>query len=54
VGERLELGQRAEVAQEAPHLVAVAEREQRVGEVVEPGRRLDRALGDGRGRHVLS
>ena len=32
VGERLELGQRAEVAEKALHLVARAQREDRVGE----------------------
>ena len=41
VRERLELGQRAEIAQEAAHLVARPQREDRVGEVVEPGELLD-------------
>ena len=35
VGERLELGRGAEVAQEAEHLVAAAEGEHRVGEAAE-------------------
>ena len=41
VSERLELGERAEVAQEAPRLVARAKREDGVREVVEPGELLD-------------
>ena len=39
--ERLQLTEGAEVAQEAPELVAVAQRAQRVGELVEAGDLLD-------------
>ena len=41
VRERLELGERAEVAQEAPRLVARPQGEDGVREIVEPGELLD-------------
>ena len=45
VRQRLELGQRAEVAQEALHLVGGAQRQDRRRELVEPGDRLDVVVG---------
>ena len=51
---RLQLGERAEIAEEPPDLVAAAEGEHRVGEIVEARQLLDGALGDGRGGHMLA
>ena len=44
VRERFELGERAEIAQEAARLVARAQGQHRVGQVVEPGNLLDVAF----------